>query len=132
MVGRALSPFPHGHAVQFLFQGEGSLSPDQAAFHFAPMGLFEHPTSQLGNQFAMRSAFAVRMFLELGGTGSVENPASSYLWQVLDELLPGVESADIFYNQCRFGSPYKKPTRLRVWGDLDLSSLGRLCAPLPQ
>ena len=94
-----------------------------------PWGLFHHPTTLLGNQFAMRSAFAVRVFLELGGTGSIENPASSYLWQVLDELLPGVESTDVFYHQCRFQSPYKKPTRLRVWGDLDLSSLGRLCAP---
>ena len=94
-----------------------------------PWGLFQHPTSQLGNIFAYRSAFAVRVFLELGGSGSIENPASSYLWQVLDELLEGLECTDTFYHQCRFGSPFKKPTRLRVWGDLDLSALGRTCSP---
>ena len=94
-----------------------------------PWGLFPHPASQLGNALAIRSAFAVRHFLELGGSGSIENPASSYLWPVLDELLGDVEATDVLYNQCRFGSPFKKPTRLRVWGDLDLSSLAKTCTP---
>ena len=96
-----------------------------------PWGLFPHPASQLGNQLAIRSACCVRLFLELGGTGSIENPASSYIWPVLDELLGDLESVDIFYHQCRFGSPFKKPTRLRVWGDLDLASRANMCKPPP-
>ena len=93
-----------------------------------PWGFEEnHWKTAEGNAAALRSAFLVRQLLQLGGAGSVGNPANSYLWQVFDEMLGDLEHSDVHYHQCMFGAPIRKPTRLRVFGDLDLGSLGRIC-----
>ena len=55
----------------------------------------------------------------------VENPASSRLWIYLDKFAP-LATANVVFNQCMFGTPYKKPTRLRGW-NLQLAELERRC-----
>ena len=47
---------------------------------------------------------------------SMENPASSYLWIYLGEDHAQDEDCkDVVLSACRFGAPFKKPTRLRCW-----------------
>ena len=64
----------------------------------------------------------------LGAKVSIENPVGSYMWAYAETLLhedacgklplDAVRSkwADVDLDTCRFGAPYKKSTRLRVWG----------------
>ena len=48
------------------------------------------------------------------------------MWLVFDEIM-SIPFVDIHFMQCRFGSPFYKPTRLRVFGDLDLRKLNKVC-----
>ena len=81
-----------------------------------PFGIWRHPKVREGNRFAHATVALVCAFRDLGGAGTVENPAGSYLWPVLDRLMPRVPAEDIFLSQCMFGTPYRKNTRLRVYG----------------
>ena len=85
------------------------------------------PVTELGNQLARRTAELIRFLVRRGGAATVENPADSYLWACLDALLSDVPSEDVFLTQCMFGTPWRKATRIRVFGPLNLASLGRVC-----
>ena len=54
---------------------------------------------------------------ELGAICSLENPDSSYLWAAA-ELWRGRSSGyrDVRLSYCRFGTSWRKNTRLRFWG----------------
>ena len=80
-----------------------------------------------GNRLVIRTAHMVRWILSRGGAGSIENPARSYLWTLLAQLLPNIACQDVLFSACMFGAPWLKPTMLRVFGDLDLRPLGKVC-----
>ena len=48
------------------------------------------------------------------------------MWPCLDDILDA-PARDVFLCHCMFGSCYQKPTRLRVYGTLDLRPLGKIC-----
>ena len=54
---------------------------------------------------------------ELGAVVSLENPRSSYIWPFADQSdVEQGEWEDRSFSQCMYGTPYKKETRLRIWG----------------
>ncbi len=59
---------------------------------------------------------------------TIENPGTSYLWPFLDsqDVFAGVAFTDVLLCMCRFGAPYRKPTRLRTFS-VDLSELELGC-----
>ena len=73
-------------------------------------------------EFALFTAKVVRCCHRHGVLWSVENPQSSKLWAFhpISELysLPG--AAEIIFDMCCYGSPYKKPTKI-------LSNVAGLC-----
>ena len=71
----------------------------------------------------------------LGALVTIENPASSYLWQFLEPLFsnalptfdghvaaPDDSYTDVLSDQCRFGTAYKKRTTWRTLGGRRKSS----------
>ena len=72
----------------------------------------------------MSFRFLVR---ELGARGSLEQPASSYMLPYLDQEGLLEEHDQVLLHQCRFGSPYRKPTVFLTFGGLELSSLAQTC-----
>ena len=69
---------------------------------------------RIGCELAFFSCEVARLCHKLGIGWSIENPQTSRLWEVDQvselRLLFGVEVVD--FPMCRFGTPYKKPTRL--------------------
>ena len=55
-------------------------------------------------------------------------PDSSYLWPFYSQRYQAYgKPRAVRFAQCRYGTPWKKPTRLLVWGGLDLDELERPC-----
>ena len=73
-------------------------------------------------------ALAAWAFGELRALVTLENPHSSYLWQFMDhsDVEQGTFS-DRTFSQCMYGTPYRKDTRLRVWG-AGLPDMNRRCS----
>ena len=96
-----------------------------------PAGLYpgEAKTEQ-GNELARRAIASVRLLVEeLGGQGTVEQPAGSYMlkfWEH-ENLLEGLEMSSATLHQCRYGRPFKKPTVFHQFGGLQLGTLSRTC-----
>ena len=70
----------------------------------------------LGNLFLLRTIEAAKVIFAMGGNFSIENPLYSLLWQVPTFCCLERE-ARLFlvdFDQCNFGAPSKKPTRLAV------------------
>ena len=91
----------------------------------APMGLSGLSADDdalvfLGNLFLLRSAEACFIVFALGGNFSIENPLLSLLWQtqVLQQLVLDTRALSLDFDQCAFGAPWVKPTRLLCSTDL--------------
>ena len=63
----------------------------------------------------------------------IENPQLSRCWRIPDLLALAARGGTVTVHYCRFGTPYKKPTKLLFGGPIDLSPLaaftcsGKLC-----
>ena len=86
-----------------------------------PMGLDGlSPDNQalalLGNLFLLRTAELALAVFQAGGDFSIENPLLSLLWvtPVMRSLSLRARTLDVDFDQCMFGAPSMKPTRLRV------------------
>ena len=74
----------------------------------------------LGNLFLARSVEVALAVFDAGGNFSIENPLWSLLWQTpaMLELSRSARTLDMDFDQCAFGAPSVKPTRLRVSSEL--------------
>ncbi len=70
----------------------------------------------LGNLFLFRTCEACSAIYLLGGDFSIENPLLSLLWVTppLLDLIKNCRAFPVDFDQCEFGAPSKKPTRLVV------------------
>ena len=68
----------------------------------------------LGNLFAARSKEVCLGVSLMGGDFSIENPLFSLLWDVpfIMDLKQQARAFDVDFDQCAFGAPSRKPTRL--------------------
>merc|ERR1712051_1149024 len=83
-----------------------------------------------GNIMAYIAASLVLLVVtELGGSASIENPLRSYLWKyyALLGVLADVPGREVVFHQCRYGTPWKKPTLVHFWGAFRPLSLNRTC-----
>ena len=69
-----------------------------------------------GNMFMLRSVELALFVCLVGGDFSIENPLLSLLWATppMIELAPIARCFDVDFDQCVYGAPSVKPTRLRV------------------
>ena len=96
--------------------GLPNLSPENQALVF------------LGNLFLLRTIEAATIIFLMGGNFSIENPLHSLLWHVPAFIRLAVV-ARLFmvdFEQCNFGAPSKKPTRLAVTHEI-FSDLAGSC-----
>ena len=89
-----------------------------------PLGLPELSSDNqclvfLGNLFLFRTTEACVLVFNLGGDFSIENPLLSLIWEtsVLQRLISETRAFPLDFDQCVFGAPSKKPTRLLVSND---------------
>eukprot|EP00435_Cladocopium_sp_Y103_P019288 s2614_g4.t1 len=99
-----------------------------------PMGLSQLSDSNqalvlLGNIFLFRTVEACRLVFVLGGNFSIENPLLSLMWQteVIHQLIRETRALALDFDQCAFGAPSVKPTRLLCSTDL----LDDICVRCP-
>ena len=88
------------------------------------------PRALEGNRIAASAALCIQFLVnECGAQGTLENPALSYLWPFLEQtqILAKLDVQETIFHQCRFGAPYKKPTRLWCFGGFSAASLGKVC-----
>ena len=74
----------------------------------------------LGNLFLLRSVELCLIVFHLGGDFSIENPLQSLLWATPPccELQQACRAIEVDFDQCAFGAPSMKPTRLLVSSEL--------------
>ena len=96
--------------------GLPSLSPDNAALVF------------LGNAFLHRSVELALVVFNHGGDFSIENPLLSLIWVTppMQQLARLARTLDMDLDQCVFGAPSVKPTRIRVSSEF-LCNLQQTC-----
>ena len=85
----------------------------------APMGLpdlrsADEPLVFLGNLFLERSCEACYVVFLFGGDFTIENPLLSLIWHthILQALVHDTRALSLDLDQCAFGTPWVKPTRL--------------------
>ena len=90
-----------------------------------PMGLAQLSSDNealvlLGNLFLLRSVELCLIVFHLGGDFSIENPLQSLLWATPPccELQQACRAIEVDFDQCAFGAPSMKPTRLLVSSEL--------------
>ena len=68
----------------------------------------------LGNLFLERSVEACFLVFALGGDFTIENPLLSLFWEAdhMKQLFSGARVFALDFDQCAFGTPLLKPTRL--------------------
>ena len=73
-------------------------------------------TTFLGNLFRDRTCEACFVLVLLGADFSIENPLSSLIWEtpLMISLLCRARAFVRDFDQCAFGAPSKKPTRMMV------------------
>lgn len=82
-----------------------------------------------GNLLLARSVALIRQAVQLGCLVSLENPQSSALWR-MPSLRPLLSSADLVnFDQCQYGTPWKKPTSVALWNAPAAPGLARRCVP---
>ena len=83
----------------------------------------------LGNLFRDRSCEACFALALLGFHFSIENPLGSLIWETskIRDLVKWTRSLFVDLDQCFFGAPSKKPTRLLVSHQVFHSFLSRSC-----
>ena len=75
---------------------------------------------EYGNCMLEKTVELVKMCLSNGVAFTIENPISSYLWQWpdLQKLLSIHDKLEwVKYDNCAYGRPYKKRTKILVSGD---------------
>ena len=83
---------------------------------------------RVGVELALFTTTAISLCRRLGILWSVENPASSRLWEFapLHDVLRQSGNFPVTWDNCAFGEKFKKPTTL--WTNFEaLSSLGKRC-----
>ena len=68
----------------------------------------------MGNLFLIRTCEACTLVFNLGGNFTIENPLLSLMWAttMMDQLVHDTRALAVDFDQCAFGAPSKKPTRL--------------------
>ena len=74
----------------------------------------------LGNIFLFRTAEACKCVFQFGGNFSIENPLLSLMWvtPTVRQLIHETRALGLDFDQCAFGAPSLKPTRLLCSTDL--------------
>ena len=77
-------------------------------------------TARIGNFQVRQAARLIRQSVRAKGSGYLENPATSRVWIALSRLLRAeLKSGEVrivLTDMCGYGTAFKKPTRLLVWG----------------
>ena len=83
----------------------------------------------LGNLFNERTCEACVAIVTLGGDFSIENPLGSLLWETpsMKQLLWCARACFVDLDQCAFGAPSQKPTRLLLSNQRMQKALCRSC-----
>ncbi|CAE7840542.1 unnamed protein product [Symbiodinium sp. CCMP2592] len=99
-----------------------------------PLGLSvlkRHHQAQLfeANELLYRSLLLFEAVIQAGGDASIENPRDSLIWQVpqVQQLKVRLHLYNVDFDQCEYGSPHRKPTRLLV-SHAALLALARACS----
>ncbi|CAE7840606.1 unnamed protein product [Symbiodinium sp. CCMP2592] len=99
-----------------------------------PLGLYvlkKHHQAQLfeANELLFRSLLLFDAVVQAGGDASIENPKDSLIWQVpqVQQLKVRLHLYNVDLDQCEYGSPHRKPTRLLV-SHAALLALARPCS----
>ena len=89
-------------------------------------------TTFLGNLFRDRTCEACFVLVLLGADFSIENPLSSLIWEtpLMISLLCRARAFVCDFDQCAFGAPSQKPTRVMVTHQLLQKALFRRCPGL--
>ena len=90
-----------------------------------------HLVWRAGQEAGVAKEILARSFeavVHAGGDASLENPLSSLIWQVpqMQQLKVRLHLYNLDFDQCQFGSPHKKPTRL-LTSHAALLALARHC-----
>ena len=77
-------------------------------------------TARIGNFQIRQAVRLIKLSMASGRSGYLENPATSRAWLVLTrmlsrELVSG-KCRIIVVDMCGYGTAFKKPTRLLIWG----------------
>ena len=84
-----------------------------------------------GNKAARAALYYLGVFLRGGVPAVLEHPASSMLWQTpeVSQLLQDHRVCSVVLDQCQYGGPFRKRTRLMFihCDRLDVEGLGKLC-----
>ena len=94
-----------------------------------PAGIKPIPEKvRIANIIARQAILFARWAVDtLGATVTLENPFFSYLWIYGAPWMGSSKSyRDVRLNYCKFGMPYKKTTRFRVWNG-DFGRLNQQC-----
>ena len=103
----------------------GSTLPNQVRSKQHPWGLpnLKQADAKMvreANDMVRFTASCVRKLALTNKPGYVENPLSSHLWKILKALLHDLFEANLVFLKradfCQYGTKYKKPTQLLVWG----------------
>ncbi|CAE7307619.1 unnamed protein product [Symbiodinium sp. CCMP2592] len=81
------------------------------------------------NELLFRSLLLFDAVVQAGGDASIENPRDSLIWQVpqVQQLKVRLHLYNVDLDQCEYGSPHRKPTRLLV-SHAALLVLARTCS----
>jgi len=90
----------------------------------------ERNAVNIANKMTKLALACVRVSAVSGGSGYLENPASSRLWKlgVIQKLVEKGLAEVIVFDQCQYGTQWRKRTRLLVWGRLRGISLKSCCS----
>ena len=86
---------------------------------------------EVGNALFLFSIKVIRASVQFGVPGYMENPRSSRVWLMaeIQELLEAELAFFVDFDMCQYGTAWKKPTRLLIWGVAPGSvTLKRCCA----
>jgi len=98
-----------------------------------PMGLPNlSPADQhrvlIGNRTLIASTQLIRLGLQFGLPMLIENPCTSRLWKAPKLLRLTADSDLCIFDQCQYGSRWRKRTKVHGWNVSNLSRLRRLCS----
>ena len=85
---------------------------------------------KLGNLQMYKTADIIRCCIKFGVPCMLENPINSMLFQAfpIAKLLKHKSCSSVTFDQCQFGTRWRKRTRLAMWNCSDCSSLDRRCS----
>ena len=93
---------------------------------------FGHPRAEEANDIVKRFVMLVRLVHEAGGAWSFENPDQSLMWDLkpVKRLLEYEGVRVVYLDQCAFGGPAKKPTKVLTNSEW-LEVISRRCQDAP-